>query len=269
MQTSKPIAIWYLRFGAILVLLVVVPGSSVFSNGWEQSSFGGLLVLDGIDDYALADDHPELDVGDEAGESLTIEAWVNIRGNASSSDSLYLSKLQSYSLYLRRYSIFEYPSWHTYGCVGVFFTPPSGQIGSFEVCEWPAYPLGWHHVAAVFDKDTSQVRIYKDGGAFGNPYSWSALKNSTDGLQIGGKLPGAVDEVRISAMARYTGSTYTMPTSPFTCDVYTRALWHFDEFEGATIFHDACGADNFLVGYNGAHTEGVPVHRIQLPLILK
>jgi hypothetical protein len=237
-------------------------------NAWEQSSFGGLLVLDGMNDYALADDHPELDVGDEVGESLTIEAWVNIRGNGSMSDSLYLSKLQSYRLVLRRYSTYDYPS-GTYGCFGVSFTPPSDSISGFEVCKRPAYTLGWHHVTAVFSKDTSQVRLYMDGTAFSDPVSWSALNNSTEGLKIGGELSAGVDEVRISAVARYTGSTYPTPTSPFTCDAYTRALWHFDEFEGATIFHDSCGADNFLVGYNGAHTEGVHVHRIHLPLILK
>jgi hypothetical protein len=57
---------------------------------WSQSSFGGFLVLDGGDDYALADDHPELDVGDEADESLTIEAWFNIQSGGSFSDSLYM-----------------------------------------------------------------------------------------------------------------------------------------------------------------------------------
>jgi len=233
-------------------------------NEWYQSSFGGLLVLDGVDDYALADDHPELDIGDEAGESLTIEAWIYVKANGSLSDSLYVTKLQSYSLYARRYTTDR-----TYGCIGVSLTPPSGQTWGFEVCEWPPYSLGWHHVAAVFNNDTSQIRIYMDGEAFSNPYSWSALKNSTEGVKVGGKLPGGVDEIRVSAVARYTGSTYTVPTSPFTCDTHTRALWHFDEFEGTTIFHDVCGVDNLLIGYNGAHTEGVPVLRVYLPSILK
>jgi hypothetical protein len=33
-------------------------------------------------------------------------------------------------------------------------------------------------------------------------------------------------------------------------------LWHFDEFEGDTVFHDDCGFNNTLIAYNGALTTG-------------
>jgi hypothetical protein len=89
------------------------------------------------------------------------------------------------------------------------------------------------------------------------PYSFTnTIKNSSDILQVGYKLVGEIDELRISDVAHYTGSTYSVPTSPFTCDASTRALWHFDGCDGATEFHDACGVDSILAGYNGAHTEG-------------
>ncbi|MCK4811061.1 MAG: hypothetical protein KAS74_02200 [Methanosarcinales archaeon] len=226
---------------------------------WYQSSFGGLLVLDGDDDYAETQDHSELDVGDEAGESFTIEAWVYIRGSSSSfSDPQYIvNKPDSYNLYALRY--YDWSRHDYVGCVGYRLTLPSGQLKGIEHCMWPAYSLGWHHVALVFYQETGEARIYLDGEACGDSYSvGSAINNSTEGVKIGVNLDGAVDEVRISDVARYTDTTYTKPTSPFTCDEHTRALWHFDEFEGATVFHDVCGtADNVLVGYNGAHTEGV------------
>jgi len=238
---------------------------------WYQSSFGGLLVVDEDDDYAGTDDHSELDVGDEDGESFTIEAWVYIQSSSTGpGDRQYVvSKSDSYSLYAVRY--YDWGQSRYYGCIGYVLTLPSDQLRNVEHCRWPAYSLGWHHVALVFYQETGEARIYLDGEAFGDPYSvGSLIKNSTADVRVGGNLAGAVDEVRISDVARYSGSTYTEPTSPLTCDEHTRALWHFDEFEGATVFHDTCGtADNVLVGYNGAHAEGVPVHRIYLPLTIR
>ena len=82
----------------------------------------------------------------------------------------------------------------------------------------------------------------------------------------GGTLKGDIDEIRLSDVVRYR-EPFPPPAQPFACDEHTRALWHLDEFEGATVFHDACGADNVLVGHNGAHTEGVPARPIYLPLV--
>jgi hypothetical protein len=237
-----------------------------------QSSFGGALVLGSYRDdaYAEAEDHPELDVGDEAGESLTIEAWFYDPGLSRRGDIIV--KAGSYSLKAERYRYYDPQEGKVkeYGCIWFHLTPPSGQLGGFGTCEWPAYAPGWHHIAGVFYKETGVMSLYMDGERLGTQYFGPAINNSAEGLRVGGKLGGAVDEVRISDMARYTGSTYPVPMSPFTCDEHTRALWHFDEFEGATVFHDACGtADNVLVGYNGAHTEGVPVYRAYLSLIVK
>lgn len=242
-----------------------------FSIGnWYQSSFGGLLMLDGVDDYAMTQDHDELDVGDEVGESFTIETWFYMRASSTSAvDRQHIvNKSDSYDLYTVRY--YDWGASRYRGCIGFSWALPSGQLGSVKHCKSPAYSLGWHHVALVFYSTSGEARFYLDGQTFGNPFSvGSAIKNSVDALNAGSNLDGALDEVRISSVDRYTGETYNMPTSPFTCDEHTRALWHFDEFEGATVFRDACGADNFLVGYNGAHTEGIPAHRIYLPLVMK
>jgi hypothetical protein len=115
------------------------------------------------------------------------------------------------------------------------------------------------------------MRLYLDGTTLAESAGFgSTLKDSTERLMVGEDLTGFVDEIRISDVPRYTGADFSVPSAPFACDEHTRALWHFEEFEGATIFHDACGTtDNVLVGHNGAHTEGVPAHRVYLPLIIR
>ena len=260
-----------LGYRIALSLLIVAFFSS---TGIEPTSaslastppFSGWLVLDGDDDYAEAEDHPELDVGDEAGESLTIEAWVNFQ-RFSCAHIIY--KPDAYWLYG------NYDPITKASCIGFMLWSAPGQPWGFEHCHRPKYSYGWHHVAGVFRKEAAEMMLYLDGEAIGGPYYFPTINNSSESLKVGrgwtaGVLTGGVDEVRISDVARYTGSTYAVPTSAFSCDEHTNALWHFDEFEGATIFHDACGAaDNLLTGYNGAHTEGVPVHRVFLPLTVK
>ena len=118
---------------------------------------------------------------------------------------------------------------------------------------------GWHHIAGVLDKSTEQMKLYMNGERIGDRNAGLIkVRNSIEGLKIGMFMAGQIDAVRISDTVRYSGETYLVPVSPFECDDHTRALWHFDEFEGSTVFHDACGVDNILTGYNGAHTEGVP-----------
>ena len=224
--------------------------------------FSGRLVLPygyPTKAYANANDHPELDVTG----SLTVEAWVKYVGDYSWVQSI-AYKFNAYILSLG-YS-------DNARCVGFVLWSASGPVGG-DHCRWPPpfYP-GWHHVAGVFSADTGEMRTYLDGSLYTGPSPFTGtINNSGDILQVGYNLVGEIDELRISDAARYTGSTYSVPTSPFTCDEQTRALWHFDELDGATEFHDACGAvDNLLVGYNGAHTErvaGVDTIGIYVPSI--
>ena len=52
---------------------------------------------------------------------------------------------------------------------------------------------------------------------------------------------GLVDEMRISKVLRYSGTSYTVPTAPFATDGDTVALYHFDETAGTTAT-DSSGA---------------------------
>lgn len=233
----------------------------------SQSSFGGALILDGTDDYAEAQDHLELDVGDEAGESLTVEARVNFQDLWSEG---IINKNGAYSLFVEREGI--YPNRRD--CIGYLLGLATGQPCSVIHCTSSGFlSFGWHHAALTYDGATGGVAVYFDGKEQGSS-SCPSISNSDGTLRVGqgpragDELEGAIDEIRISAIVRYSGD-FTPPMAPFTCDEHTRALWHFDEFEGATVLHDACGVDNYAVAHNGAHTEGVAVHRAYLPLVLK
>jgi subtilisin len=234
------------------------PTPTPTSTPMPSPLFGSVLHLDGDDDYAVTADSPDLDIGDQAGESLTVEAWVN------------------FQRYYRAGIVYKPDAYFLYGdrdtsgarCVGFEVWEVPGTPHGFLHCSNPGPSYGWHHVAGVFNKGTGEMRLYLDGQNFGGPTYSPTINNSTESLRVGrgywiegDTLKGAVEEVRISDVARYTGP-FTPPTSPFTCDAHTRALWHFDEAAGATTFFDgndgagsSCGsAENTLTGLNGAVT---------------
>jgi hypothetical protein len=238
--------------------------SSLPYNGWL--AFGNY-------GYAAAVSSTELNLPDTS--SYTIEAYFELSnawtrggswGEASADfffrddygNGMSIEKIcaHSYPWYNCTYWVFI---WHSnLGSGGYYSFNPSSYL-DINV---------WHHIALVNDAAAQQIRIYLDGHLIHSRSDTLSLTGSAN-LLVGCLIPGsyrcssqtllAMDEVRISNVARYVAS-FAPAASPFTCDDATLALWHFDEPEGATIFHDACGTeDNFLTGISGAHTEGVLV----------
>jgi hypothetical protein len=227
----------------------------------------GQLVLDGVDDYATTDDEAELDVGDEAAESLTVEAWVLF---STFRPAVIFSKGNAYSLYTTAFTSGPY----SLRCLK--FGLKSGQtLRTIESCTTQYgkgfWSPGWHHVAGVYDREAGETRLYMDGQRLGSAgqVGQVLVDNSADAGRVGDDLAGVIEELRVSASARYTGASYTVPDGPFVCDEATRALWHFDELDGATRFHDACGTDHVLTGQEGAHAGGTPTWRLRMPLAVK
>jgi hypothetical protein len=66
--------------------------------------------------------------------------------------------------------------------------------------------------------------LWQDAGAYSNSYS---------------------NEIRISNIVRYTGTTYTIPTAPFQNDANTLLLLHNNGTNGSTVFFD----DNGIAPY--------------------
>ena len=230
-------------------------GADYFSITETGLALNGFLTLLSSESYIGAPHGSELDLGSSPQASFTIEGWFYTQRTGWAS---VMSKGGSYAIYIRMDS--------EDNCVGWSLTPPSGSpVDSIEACHWHYLPggtkyafKGWHHAALVYDRDAGGVlRLYVNGEKWSEDSRPNlALANSIEQLKMGREMRGALDEVRISSTPRYSGETFTPPVAPFACDGNTRALWHFDEPTGATVFHDACGTDNVLFSSGGAHTEG-------------
>ena len=225
--------------------------------------FDSVLHLDGADDFAYAVDSVDVDIGDDGAESLTVEGWFNILDLNPSEEryKVVACKWQSYCLVVH-----QRPNQP----IDIQFRVWESDSSSIRWIVGAGYlAAGWHHVAAVFDNPADELRLYYGGErlATSSVISTSNLNNSAyevfvGGLSGGDYLDGTLEEVRLSDTAQYSGDTYPLPGAPFACDAGTRALWHFDEAAGATVFYDGedgagsgCGTvEDTSVGTNGAST---------------
>jgi hypothetical protein len=223
-------------------------------NKQSNPPWWGCLVLGGNGDFAEAEDQVELDLGDESGESITVEAWVNF-SNFTSADIII--KPDAYRLYTETYTNMGYQ----FRSLG--FNLRSGITTSIVALGTTIYGggfwnEGWHHVAGVYDKGSGNMSLYMDGEQLHEShYGDIEVNNSDQALRVGSNLNGCIDEMRISDNARYTGLTYAIPTEPFTIDDNTRTLWHFDEPKDATECHDCSQEDNLLLLQKGAYVTSI------------
>lgn len=218
-------------------------------TGWLQLS-GGYAQVPYQDEIKL----------DPSNGSFTIEGWIK---DPYFNDEMIpaISKKDSFKLIFRRHMRPNPP----YDFIkDVTFWKCSGFYCSSSSSHELSVTQGWFHFAYIYNQVTNTGAFFWNGQMFLNepiPYS------STEPIII--QYANSMDEFRISNNVRYT-SPFTPASAPFECDENTLALWHFDEIEDSTIFHDACGAvDNMFIGYNGTHTEGVTGYRVNLPLVIR
>ena len=105
-------------------------------------------------------------------------------------------------------------------------------------------PGNWYHVALVRSPGDSSIRLYLDGnlqGEITDSIYYGDSKPLRIGLNVSSQNPlnGYVDEVRLSTVGRYSGSSYTVPTAPFVSDANTKLLLHCDGDSGSVIFTDS------------------------------
>jgi hypothetical protein len=138
----------------------------------------------------------------------------------------------------------------------------------------------WHHIAVQRRINDGYMWIYVDGRLDGQgrgpsgdisypddgipgDFCGGGCVNSDPYLVIGAEkhdagssypsFGGYIDEVRLSSVLRYSGN-FSRPTAPFLTDSSTKALYHFDEGSGNTVFDSSNapgGPSNGEIRYGG------------------
>ncbi|MBN1274993.1 hypothetical protein JXA12_01765 [Candidatus Woesearchaeota archaeon] len=157
---------------------------------------GGVLFLDGVDDY--------LDAGSFSvvGDALSVAAWFNIDSVPSDQDPRVISKgdstgYQDWALLVSRdgYPEFRY---HHGSSVN------DGQVRNQEIQVSPGV---WHHVAGVFDG--GEATLYFDGVPVASRMIVGGLEENGHAVWLGGQgvdplsrpFPGMIDDVSIFSSA--------------------------------------------------------------------
>lgn len=184
------------------------------------------LDFDG-DDVAYASDNAGFNVT----TAITIECWVYNDVAAQAFKGI-VYKSDQYALLTETSG---YPRFYLWNAT-------DGDLTLDGTATIPT--TGWIHIAAV--RNGNNAALFVDGTRVAS--STTAGTNSSDdgtsdfcvGAQTNtgtAGFDGRITEVRISNSQRYdpTASTLTVPTSAFTSDGNTLALYHFDEGSGTTV----------------------------------
>ena len=201
-----------------------------------QSKFGtGSLYSDGTTDYLTVTADSDFVFGSN---DFTLEAWVRPANTGVGSGDQIISKWSGSN---------GYSFGLTYGTTSPknnirALINDTGGIRGFQVISNPLTVDAWNHVALVVESGT--LALYANGNRIGTT-SVTAFNDATNAdvtisaLSGGSYSPNHYqDEIRISDTARYTGSTYTVPSAAFTNDANTLLLLHCDGTNGSTTFTD-------------------------------
>ena len=210
--------------------------------GSGSASFGG--VFDTTGDYIT---YNTANTGVVLGSSdFTLECWIKVNSGASGRSRIGLASR-------RQRGTASGWFWNLYnGKVGFGYNDSSsgwldnGGTGADLVGTSNLRDNAWHHIAVV--RASNVFSFYVDGtresttSAYsgnvvetGSSYNLTIGDNASDveGTQGGGNSSttfwGYIDEMRISNTARYSGASYTVPTSEFSPDSNTEFLCHFNE----------------------------------------
>ena len=208
--------------------------SQPMPQGWDFA-----LDLNGQSDYMEIPDSPAFHL-----ETLTVEAWVWRRPGGADLQHVFAkdfgsSYIESFGIFIRNKGLWNYTI--GYGA--------RAEIRSTTVeCATGT----WTHCALVFDRGDCALYVNGKQAARaqfaptplydGEPFHIGA---DLDHGRVGYFWNGAIDEVRLSSVARY-GGEFT-PARRFTPDPQTVLLLHLDEGEGATAHDSSRGARHALI----------------------
>ena len=193
----------------------------------DQAKFGvSSLELDGTDDSV--DSTTNLDL---SSTDFTVDLWIrpdNVTGYKGIWQSGTSTTMQSYLL----------------GNAVYWSVNPSTIITTavtVNANEW---------TMLSYERQGNTHRIYKNGTLADT--ATTANKQDSGPFSIGengfGDFNGYIDELRVSTVARYTGSSFTEPTSAFTPDALTSVLLHFDGANGSTTITNSAFSGTVVIG---------------------
>ena len=262
----------------VLLFSLVLP---VFS--FEPS--GGVLMLDGEDDYAILPFAEHGYIFPRNTDEFTVEVWFYPKAEAAleaalepGKSNIILSQQVRFGLQIdnkcRRVPISEKDEVCSYGRAYLEGAAAHGPRGSHA----PIKKDQWNYMALIF-KDSTLHLAYNDQiyqrqkedflnvivGELRFP-EW--FKHFCVGgfakKELVQHIPyfhGEIDAIRFSDIARYdlpadVGTSPFEPPHRFSSDKHTLALWDFNDKEGADRFEDTSGNGYTLIGMNGATTSG-------------
>jgi hypothetical protein len=206
-----------------------------------QSKFGvSSLLLDGTNDYVESTSDVDLTSGD-----FTIDMWIR-PDSVTGYHGLWQSGTGAniYSAYL----IGNKVQLTVNGSTIIFQSSTAISTGVWTMLS--------------FEREGNTHRLYINGTL---EETGSTPNRPDDGLfNIGengfGDFDGYIDELRVSTVARYTGSSFTEPTSAFSPDALTSVLLHFDGANGSTTITNSAFSGTVVIGKarilpNGSEVE--------------
>ena len=266
-----------LLLSTVLLLSLVLP---IFS--FEPS--GGVLMLDGEDDYAILSLAEHGYIFPRNTDAFTAEVWFYPKSKPEEGEKdIILSQQVRFGL-------------RADNC--------NGRIGKKDqVCSYgAAYLEGkargvtaidavikmdqWNYLAVIFTDSTfyfayndqivnsgkfdimnvvaGDLRVreeFKDFFVGGYAEDVEIINKNGEVLVRETYFHGAIDAIRFSNIARYDlpaeeGFSPFEPPHRFVSDAHTLALWNFNDKEGVDRFEDESGNGKTLIGMNGAATVG-------------
>ena len=255
----------------VFLLSLVLP---VFS--FQPS--GGVLKLDGEDDYAILPFAEHGYIFPKNTDAFTVEVWFYPKVKPEPGKSnIILSQQVRFGLQrdnkCRRVPIGGKNEVCAYGTA---YLEGGGAHGPSHMSV-PIKKDQWNYLAVIF-KDSTLYLAYNDQIFRGQKEDF--LNVIVEDLRfpewfkhfcVGGfakkelvqHIPyfhGDIDAIRFSDIARYdlpaeVGASPFDPPHLFSSDKHTLALWDFNDKDGADRFEDASGNGYTLIGMNGATTS--------------
>ena len=271
----------YVNFKFLLSVLSVVFLLNLVMPVFSFEPSGGVLMLDGEDDYAILPFAEHGHIFPEGTQAFTVEVWFYPKAETEpepGKSNIILSQQVRFGLLpdnhntCRRLPLGEKGEVCAYGRA---YLEGGGAHGTRGM-DAPIKKDQWNYLAVIFT-DSTLYLAYNDQIFRGQKHGFLNViegelrfpewfKNFCVGgfgkKELVEPIPyfhGAIDAIRFSNIARYDlpvelGPSPFDPPQRFESDAHTLALWDFNEKEGADRFEDTSENGYTLIGMNGAVT---------------